>query len=74
LVLDTWIESNKHDRTGTSMIKKIIFTIIVLAISASVAYQMDLLSFKGEDVYEETKESVIEKGGEMIEKGRDAID
>ena len=56
------------------MIKKIIFVIIVLAISASVAYQMDLLSFKGEDVYEETKESVIEKGGEMIEKGRDAID
>lgn len=56
------------------MIKKIIFAIIILAIAASVAYQMDLLSYKGEDVYEDTKESVIEKGGELIEKGKEAID
>ena len=56
------------------MIKKLIFSIILLAVAASIAYQMDWLSYKGEDMYEDAKETVIEKGEEAIEKGKEAID
>ena len=40
------------------MIKKIIFLIVIVAITASVAYQMGWLSSKGENAYDKTKEAV----------------
>lgn len=56
------------------MIKKIIVSLIVIAVAATVAYQMGWLSWKGERVYEKTKDAVLEKGEKVIEKGKDAID
>jgi len=40
------------------MIKKIIFAVIVIAVATTVFYQMGWLSYKGEKIYEETKETV----------------
>ena len=40
------------------MIKKIIVLLVVVAITATVAYQMGWLSYKGERVYEETQDAV----------------
>lgn len=56
------------------MIKKIVFAVIVIAIVASVAYSMGWLSSEGEDVFEDTRESVLEGGEEAVEKAKDAID
>ena len=55
------------------MIKNIIFIIIVIAIGATIAYQMGWLSSKGENVYDKTKESVVEKSEEIIDKTKDAM-
>lgn len=55
------------------MIKKIIVLFIVLAIGATAAYQMGWLSRKGEKAYNRTKESVLEKGEEIVDKAKDAI-
>jgi len=55
------------------MIKKIIFAVIVIAIGATVAYQMDWLSGEGEDAYEDTKETVMEKGEDIVDKARESI-
>lgn len=40
------------------MIKKIIVLLVVVAIAATVAYQMGWLSYKGEKAYENTKDAV----------------
>ena len=56
------------------MIKKIIFAFVVLAIVASVAYEMDWLSYEGESVYEDTKESVLDKSEDVVDKAKDAMD
>jgi len=45
----------------------------VIAIGASIAYQMGWLSRKGEKAYDKTKESLIEKSEEMIDKTKDAV-
>ena len=55
------------------MIKSIIFIIIVIAISATIAYQMGWLSNKGENVYDKTKESVVEKSEKIIDSTKDAM-
>jgi hypothetical protein len=55
------------------MIKKIIALCIVLAIGATVAYQMGWLSRKGEKAYNKTKESVLEKGEKIIDKAKDSV-
>ncbi|WP_455203742.1 hypothetical protein [Kaarinaea lacus] len=55
------------------MIKKIIAFFVLVAITATVAYQMGWLSRKGEKVYDATKESIMEKGEDMIDKGKDAL-
>jgi len=55
------------------MIKKIIFISIVFAIGASIAYQMGWLSRKGEKAYNKTRESVIEKSEEIIDKTKDVV-
>lgn len=55
------------------MIKKIILIVVVLAIAAAVAYQMGWLSSKGERAYEKTKDSVLEKGEQIIDMGKDAV-
>lgn len=56
------------------MIRKFIGLFIVVAIAATVAYQMGWLSWKGERIYEDTKDAVLDKGEKVIEKGKDAID
>jgi hypothetical protein len=56
------------------MIKKIIIAFAIVAIAATIAYQMGWLSYKGEDVYEKTKEAIVEKGEKAIDKGKDALD
>ncbi len=56
------------------MLKKIIGLFIIIAIAATVAYQMGWLSWKGERAYEDAKDAVLEKGEKVIEKGKDAID
>lgn len=50
------------------MIKNIIFIFIIIAIGAAVAFQMGWLSSKGENVYEKTKESVVENSEKIIDK------
>jgi hypothetical protein len=55
------------------MIKKLLVLIIVLAAAASVAYQMGWLSRKGEKAYDKTKQSVMEKSEEIIDKATDAM-
>jgi len=55
------------------MIKKLIIAIVLIAIVATAAYQLGWLSYRGEKVYENTKDSVVEKGKEMLDKGQDAI-
>jgi len=55
------------------MIKKLVVLFVVLAIGATVAYQMGWLSRKGEKAYDRTKDSVLEKGGEIVDKAKDAI-
>jgi flagellar basal body-associated protein FliL len=55
------------------MIKKIILSVIVVVIAAAIAHQMGWLSSKGERAYDKTKESVMEKGGDLIDMGKDAI-
>lgn len=56
------------------MVKKIIFAIVVIAIFASVAYQLGWLSSEGEDVFEGTQDKVMEKGEDIVDKAKDAID
>ena len=56
------------------MVKKIIFAVIVIAIFTTVAFQMGWLSGDGEDVYEDTKDTVMEKGGKIVDKAKDAMD
>lgn len=56
------------------MIKKVIFALVVIAIFASVAYQMGWLSSEGENIFEDTRESVVEGSEEAVEKAKDAID
>ncbi|WP_455366092.1 hypothetical protein [Kaarinaea lacus] len=55
------------------MLKKIIGLFLIIAIAATVAYQMGWLSWKGERVYEDTKDAVLKEGEKVIEKGKDAI-
>jgi hypothetical protein len=55
------------------MMKKIITLFVVLAIGATVAYQMGWLSSKGENAYDKTKDSLIEKSEDIIDKTKDAI-
>jgi hypothetical protein len=55
------------------MIRNIIVLLIVIAIGATIAYQMGWLSGKGKNVYEQTKESVIENSEKLIDKTRDAV-
>lgn len=55
------------------MIRKLVFIFIVIAIGATIAYQLGWLSGKGEDVYDTTRESVIEGSEKIIDKTRDAI-
>ncbi len=55
------------------MIKKLIVLFVVLAIGATVAYQMGWLSRKGKKAYDQTKESVLEKGEELVDKAKDAV-
>ena len=55
------------------MIRKIIFAVVVIAIVATAAYQMGWLSGKGEDAYEDTKDTVMEKGEDIVDKARDSI-
>ena len=40
------------------MIKSIIGLVVAVAIAATVAYKMDLLSYKGEDAYEKVEDVV----------------
>ena len=56
------------------MIKKVIFAVVVVAIFASVAYQMGWLSGEGEDMFEDTRESVLEKGEVVVDKAKDAME
>jgi hypothetical protein len=55
------------------MIIRIIIVLIVLAIGATIAYQMGWLSDKGEHAYDETKESIIDNSDKLIDKADDAI-
>lgn len=55
------------------MIKKIIVSSIVIAIAATIAYQMGWLSRKGEKAYDNTKESILEKSEDIIDKGKDVL-
>lgn len=56
------------------MIKKVVFAIVVVVIFASVAYQLGWLSGEGEDVFEDTRDSVMEKSEDMVDKAKDAMD
>jgi len=40
------------------VIKSLISVTIIVAIAATIAYKMDMLSYKGEDAYEKIEESV----------------
>lgn len=55
------------------MIRNIIFIFIVMAIGATIAYQMGWLSSKGEDAYDKTKESFVEKSEKIIDRTKDAM-
>ena len=55
------------------MIKKIIVLFVVLAIGASIAYEMGWLSRKGKKAYKNTKETVIEKSENVVDKTKNAI-
>jgi len=55
------------------MIMRIIIVFIVLAIGATIAYQMGWLSDKGENAYDETKESIIDNSEKLIDKADDAM-
>ncbi|HEY5603266.1 MAG TPA: hypothetical protein VIM41_09170 [Gammaproteobacteria bacterium] len=41
------------------MLRKLIYSLILLAIAATIAYQMGWLSYKGEKTYEKTKEAIV---------------
>ena len=56
------------------MVKKIIFAVVVIAVFAAVAYQLGWLSSEGEDVFEDTKDTVMEKSESMVDKAKDAMD
>lgn len=56
------------------MIKKLIFAVVVVAIVATVAYQMGWLSGEGEDAYEDTKDTVMEKGEAIVDQAKEAAD
>ena len=55
------------------MIKRLIIVFVVLAIGATVAYQMGWLSRKGEKAYDNTKKTVIEKSEKVVDKTKDAM-
>ena len=55
------------------MVKKIIYAVVVIAIGATVAYQLGWLSSEGEDVYDDTKESVLEQSESIVDRAKDAI-
>jgi hypothetical protein len=55
------------------MFRTIVILVILIAIGATIAYQMGWLSSEGEDVYDETRNSVVEKSEELLDKTRDAI-
>ena len=44
----------------------------VIAIGATVACQVSWLTRKGEKAYDRTKESVLERGEEIVDKAKDA--
>jgi len=72
---DTFQNLFKSAITGEQsyMIRKLVFIFIVIAIGATIAYQLGWLSGKGEDVYDKTRESVIEGSEKIIDKTKDAI-
>lgn len=55
------------------MIRNLVLILIVIAIGATIAYQLGWLSGEGEDVYDKTRESVIEGSEKIIDKTKDAI-
>jgi hypothetical protein len=55
------------------MIRTIIIAGISIAVIAAVAYHKGWLSPKGEKVYENAKEAILEKSGEVVNKGREMI-
>ena len=55
------------------MVIRIIIVLIVLAIGATIAYQMGWLSDKGENAYEETKEAIIDNSEKLIDKADGAM-
>lgn len=56
------------------MVKKIIFAIVVIAVFATIAYQLGWLSSEGENVFEDTRESVLKKSEDVVDKARDVMD
>ena len=61
------------DGKQTTMIKQLVFIFIVIAIAATIAYQLGWLSGEGEDAYDKTRESVVEESEKIIDKTRDTI-
>jgi hypothetical protein len=55
------------------VIIRIIVLFIVLAIGATIAYKMGWLSDKGENAYNETKESIVDNSEKLIDKADDAM-
>jgi hypothetical protein len=55
------------------MLRKIVFIFIVIAVGATIAYQLGWLSGKGEDAYDKTRDSVVKGSEKLIDKSRDAI-
>ena len=55
------------------MIKKIVIVAVFIAIVATVAYEMGWLSYRGEKVYDKTKDTVLEKGKQLVDQGKEAV-
>jgi hypothetical protein len=56
------------------MIRTIIIAGISIAVIAAIAFHKGWLSPKGEKMYQNTKEIIMQKGGEAVKKGKEIID
>jgi hypothetical protein len=63
----------RHTEVST-MLQKFIIIIIAIAVFAAIAYQMGWLSNEGESVFEQTTSTVVEKGEDLVNKGKDILD
>lgn len=64
---------NELESEKVSMVKTLFIAVIAIIVFAAVAYQQGWLSRKGERLYDNAKQGILDKGKEAFQEGKEAL-